>query len=154
MAYVLCDPDRENSPGAELRLAADDSAKSKFAVESYKVFEISTEEFDQIRKNKKMVQWSGDSYTLIDTFDLSKSDIPSQTYANASEVTEQLNLEIQGKESWIAGHPNSNDLSTCQNFIDSIKVLTFDDLTYPYPRGIEDVIEAKGITYLSVLQLK
>ena len=154
MAYVLCDPDRENSPGAELRLAADDSAKSKFAVESYKVFEISTEEFDQIRKNKKMVQWSGDSYTLIDTFDLSKSDIPSQTYANASEVTEQLNLEIQGKESWIAGHPNSNDLATCQSFVDAIKVLTFDDLTYPYPRGIEDVIEAKGITYLSVLQLK
>ena len=154
MAYVLCDPNKENIPGAELRLAVDDSAKSKFAVECYKVFEITTEEFDEIRKNKKMVQWSGDSYTLIDTFDLSKSDIPSQTYANADEVTEFLNYEIQGKESWIAAHPQSNDLATCQSFVDAIKVLTFDDLTYPYPRGIEDVIEAKGITYLSVLQLK
>tara|TARA_R100001129_G_scaffold164586_1_gene130838 strand:+ start:1179 stop:1643 length:465 start_codon:yes stop_codon:yes gene_type:complete len=154
MAYVLCDPNKENTPGAELRLAVDDSAKSKFAVDCYKVFEITTEEFDQIRKNKKMVQWSGDTYTLINTFDLSNSDIPSQTYANADEVTEFLNEEIKGKESWIAGHPKSNDLATCQSFIDSIKVLTFDDLTYPHPRGIEDVIEEKGITYLSVLQLK
>ena len=150
MPYLLCDPTKENVNSSELKLAADDSEKSKHMVDCYKVFEIPTADFDEIRLGKKVVKWSGDTYELIEPQDYSSR----MSYVTADDVTKDLNDVIVSMELYMSNNPNSPDVTKVQSFVDSIKNLTFDDLTFPHIKGIEDIIEAKGITYLHSLQLQ
>lgn len=126
----------ENERGALHGIAKDsvDLTSKGITEPTYKIFDISDDDYNNVRLEKKDCSYNSDGIQWHDM---------SATHSSETLVDEI----VAGLQS----HESNTSYNTC---IESLKSKSFDNYTYPLTKTIPEIAEDKGVTWVSLLEIK